>query len=125
MIWVDCSVQDSKSHFKKVQGSVVLGYPTICLELETEVGGFGEWTPIVKSKYHYGKELKINPDWYINYLEANFNEIVKIAPGMLLNATSDDFFWISKKTALKVEQRKVNSKDLIFTIKKDEVLKEL
>ena len=122
--WVDITKHDTKLQFNQIKDSVCLGYSLIGVKT---VGT----TPVADSTldiwgyYYYAKDLKINPDWYSNYFEANVNEIMKIGKGISLIEIMGLPHWQKSIHATSIQKRKVSDDELKVKFDKNLKLEEL
>ncbi|MFK8101963.1 MAG: hypothetical protein AB8G15_05555 [Saprospiraceae bacterium] len=125
--WYDISKPDSQTTFKRIRDSVVLGYTTLALETETVVTGvgFGDKAYKTSGAYYFAQDLPVNPAWYKNYKEANFDEMIKVGKGMQLIYIGRLPYWDQFITATSVERRTIEKSDITITLAEDVILKEL
>jgi len=113
--WVDITKQNTKLAFEQIKDTTVIGYSAVGIKT---VGSsvVNEQTFFLTGKFYYAKKLKINPEWYNDYNEANFNEIIKIGKGITISQTSNTPYWTTTLSATYVKKRKVKDSELKFDI---------
>ncbi len=125
--WFDITKPDSKTEFIRIRDTTILNHPTIGIGTETFVSGvgFGDKTFRVVGEYYYSKSLGVDPNWYVNYKEGNFNEIIKVGKGIQLLTISEGLFWAQIISAQSIEIKDIEKSDITLEIKEDALLKEL
>lgn len=109
--WIDITKQDTKLTFKRIKDSTIIGYSSIGIEA---IGStvVNEENISLTGTFFYAKELNVNPEWYKDYKEANFNEIIKIGKGLSVSEVSNTPYWVSTLNAVEVKRRKVSDSEL-------------
>ena len=125
--WFDITKLDSRTEFIRIRDTTILNHPTIGIGTETFVSGvgFGDKTFRVVGEYYYSKSLRVDPNWYVNYKEGNFNEIIKVGKGIQLLTISEGLFWAQIISAQSIEIKDIEKSDITLEIKEDALLKEL
>jgi len=113
--WVDITKQDTKLTFEQIKDSTVMGYSVVGVKT---VGStiVNDETFYLSGQFYYAKKLRINPEWYKDYYEANFNEIIKIGKGITISQVSNTPYWITTLNATRVKRRKVKDSELKFNL---------
>ena len=111
--WIDITKQDTKLSFNKIKDSTILGYSSIGVKTSGTTL-VNEETFYLSGQFYYAKNLKINPDWYKNHFEANFNEIIKIGKGITISQKTNTPYWITTINATQVKRRKLKDSELKF-----------
>lgn len=73
----------------------------------------------------YAKDLAVNPDWYADYNEGRYNEIIAYTKGIFIARISKDLYWEEKMKFKSINARKVVDSELEMMIDKNTPLKEL
>lgn len=125
--WVNIARNDSKTTFKRTKDSLINNHPTIVLKTSTIVAGpgFGNKSYEVEGTLYFSKEYLVNPVWYVNYLEGNFNEQIKVGKGIQLLYISENGLWKKSMTAVSIEPKKIKGNEIKFTPPINAILKEL
>lgn len=124
ILWQDKTINDTKGRYTKVKDSLILGHPVQKVLCNLEVKNiFGEYMSIVDYGY-YSKELKLNPELYKNYREADYNKLVELAPGIVLMQRSNHVVWNTNKVAIDIKIREVKDSELEFKYPLNSVFKE-
>ncbi len=123
--WVDITKNDSKSTFKILNDSIIGDYKCKIIESETVVNLNNSEKSIIKSKNAYAYDLAVNPKWYFNYKEGNFNEIIVHAKSISVELISDELYWVKIIKVKKVNNRKISPNELKYSFPKNKILKEL
>jgi hypothetical protein len=124
--WFDIKKHDTKQTFKSIEDSTILNEPALGIETKGVVSGigFGENTYDVSGKFYFSKKYMVNPKWYENFREANYNEIIKFGKGIQLLLIETNPNWTKETSFNTITPMKVDEK--IFNIDSDnEILKEL
>ncbi|NVK64469.1 MAG: hypothetical protein HWE22_07760 [Flavobacteriales bacterium] len=66
----------------------------------------------VKSTFINSQKLAVNPDWFKEYLEGNFNELIKKTQSLSIEIHTYGPFWNTKQIADSIIWRKVDDKEL-------------
>jgi|GEM_PF-1666499 len=113
--WIDITKQDTKLTFEQIKDSTVMGYSVVGIKT---VGStiVNDETFYLSGQFYYAKKLRINPEWYKDYYEANFNEIIKIGKGITISQVSNTPYWITTLNATRVKRRKVKDSELKFDL---------
>jgi len=127
IVWFDISINDSKTKFRRINDSIVLNYETVGIETETIVSGIGNSNQSVKvtGKYFFAKKMKVNPDWYENYKEASFNEMIKIGKGIQLMYINNGLYWQQIIKANSIEHKAVKAEEITIHLDKNSILKQI
>jgi hypothetical protein len=127
LYWFDITKNDTKTDFIQTNDSLILDHPTIGIKAKSIVSGvgFGDKTYETSGFYHFAKNMKINPSWYSNYKEGNFNEMVKITKGIQLLMLDHGLFWDQKIVATSIEHRIIDENEIKLDLSKYKILKEL
>ena len=54
----------------------------------------------------------MNPEWYKDYNEGNFNEIAELAKGVSFRTINKGVFWEQKIVAVSINRRKVKKSEI-------------
>ncbi len=125
--WFDITKSDSKTQLFPIKDTTILNYPTIGMATETLVSGlsYGYKTYREVGEYYFAKDLKVDPNWYVDYKESNFYEMMKFGQGMQLFSVNENFFWAQIFTAISIETKDIDKSDITLKIGEDDPLKEL
>ena len=127
VFWFNINVNDSKTIFTVLEDTIIRDYPCKTIKSVTT-------TPIKESKgevvtttsiHYYASDLMVNPNWFKDYNEGNFNEIIKVAKGISIESYFRGLYWEQHESAKSIQWKKVRNKDLKFELREDEVLKEI
>lgn len=77
----------------------------------------------VITKYYISKNLKVNPNWYVNYVDGGYNRIYKSAPGITVKSEYFNSNFTVIKSIVSTKMKVVDISD--FKIKLDKVLKKM
>lgn len=124
--WIDITKYASKTVFTVLKDSTFLNHPCTIVETESivTIDGFNREPQKVGGIFKYAKDLSINPKWYKNYKEGNFNNIVKSAPGIAIQSINKGVYWEQTITMISITRRKVLKSELNIDLK-DVPLKKL
>ena len=127
IFWVDVSKHDSKATFVQIQDSTILQQPTTGIEATIMVSQESEGGDFQKmiTRYHFAKNLFINPERYANYKEANFNEIIALGKGVQLSIMNKGIHWDQIISAVSIEPKDVKMKDILIELDPNIPIKEL
>ncbi|NHN28129.1 hypothetical protein FIA58_020820 [Flavobacterium jejuense] len=111
--WIDITVNESKTQFKQLNDTVILNHPCNTIRTKTVVTGenFGGQSFEVGGVFNYAQDLAINPKWYEDYKEGNFNEIAELAKGVSLRTINEGVYWEQKIVAVSINRRKVKKSE--------------
>jgi len=125
--WVDITKHDTKTSFSVVKDTTILDHHCKIISTKSIVPGenFGDKTIGVEGLYIYAQDLPVNPEWYSNYLEGNFNEIIEVEKGIAIETTSRSVHWEQRIKLKSVIKRKVKNKEIDLKITRATPLKEL
>lgn len=125
--WFDITKSDTKTTFRLLNDTIISSFQLRGIETTSIVKLPNSNMPPVKLKgaFYYSKKYKVNPDWYKDYNEDNFNDIIKYGKGIQLFEFHKGLFWEQKIYAEKVLPEKVNEKEIQPPIDKNTILKEL
>lgn len=116
--WVDITENDTKITFEKLADSIVEGYSCRVLDTEITVRWNNEYY-LVEGLYIYAQELPINPAWYSDFNEANYNEIMNIAKGIAIIEVEGGLFWEQKLEMSSIVHRKVKNSEIRMKLNKN------
>ena len=114
VFWIDITKEDTKTNFTKLKSSIILNEQVEVYNLENFVSYENSKIEKVISTCSYAKNILINPEWYSNYFEGNYNEIVKESPGISLQQINHQKSWKQTITATEIVYRKVNDSEIKF-----------
>lgn len=125
--WIDLTKNDSKTIFSRIADTTILSQQTIGIETKTTTisNDFPNQVFQVSGNYFYSTELRVDPNWYQNCIEGNYDEIIQIGKGIQLLMINNGVFWTQKMTAVKIEKRDVSLNEVTLKLPKKAVLKEL
>ncbi|QIE58985.1 hypothetical protein G5B37_05235 [Rasiella rasia] len=125
--WVDITINDTKTTFTVLKDTVVMNHPCRIITTKSTVSGEGfEGKPIeVKGVTTYAQDLPVNPKWYNNFYEGNFNEISKEGKGIAIVTVNKGMFWEQTLSMTSVTHRKVKNKEIKIKNLKSAPLKQL
>ena len=112
--WMDITKNDSKTSFEILNDSIILNHPCTVIKTKTIVSGdnFNGRSFEVGGLFKYAKDLPINPSWYKDYKEANFNEIAKSGKGIAIVTINKGIYWEQKINVKTITERKVKKREL-------------
>lgn len=122
--WVDITKNDSKTKFKQIKDSTIINEPVIGIQTESIVL-FADKSMKINGEHYYSKNLRVNPNWYTNYKESNFDEIIKIGRGMQLLYYNKGPYWNQIITAVSVNHRAVKENEITIVLDEKSTLKKL
>jgi hypothetical protein len=120
--WFDITKNDSKTTFKRSKDSSIIDQPTIVIHTESVIGKTSEK---VKAEIHFAKNIKVNPLWYSNYKEGNFNEYIQVGKGVQLRFVMNTPYWTKIINANSIEHKLINKADLKCVLNENSILKEI
>jgi len=125
--WIDITKNDSETTFKRIKDSIILGYKSRALETHSTVrmNIYSNKPMEISGKYYFAKELAVDPNWYEDYNEGNYNEIIKVGEGMQLIIINNGIFWTQEIVVKKVEKRGINEAEIKINIPENAIFKEL
>ncbi|WP_107037547.1 hypothetical protein [Brumimicrobium mesophilum] len=124
VLWIDITVTSTKVTFEKLKDSVVFEYPCTIISTKTVVT-FDNEIYNVAALYNYAKDLPINPEWYVDFKEGNFYEIMKVGKGIAVREVNKGLFWEQKLEMRSISHRKVKNSEIKVKLNKKSALKEL
>lgn len=116
--WFNINNNDSKTNFKLTGKQSVLNYDCKVIETKTIVTGpgFGGQEYKMEGRYLFAEKLPVNPKWYKNYLEADYNKIIKIGQGIVLEKLYKSDFYEMSIIATSVQHKKISRKSLFIDL---------
>lgn len=95
MYWFDITKRDNKATFKPLRDTIITNYNLRGIETESVVSVPDLGTDSIKLKgiFYFSKKYKVNPDWYKDYHEDNFDEMINYGKGIQLFELHKGFFW--------------------------------
>lgn len=122
---VDITKNDTKGTFTQKKDSVILNYPTTVLETKSVLTFPHNLFREVYGEEHYAKDLKVNPEWYKNCLEDNFNERIEVGKGIQLLTMTKGAYWKVVMVAIDVKQRTVDDDEIKLRLNGNEIIRKL
>jgi hypothetical protein len=102
--WFDITVRDTKSTFKKYTDSTLLKVPVKRIEVQSSfILDPNQENLKFNNTYYIAKLIKINPEWFSEFKEGDYNELVKIADGITLKGISEGLYWDQIITATEIK----------------------
>ena len=125
--WFDITKNDTKTTFTKLNDTIILDYNLRAVETESIVKVPYSSAKEIKLKgyYYYSKKYKVNPKWYKNYAESNFNEIIHYGKGIQLFETHQGLFWEQNISVKDITYQKIEKSELILFLNENIPQKEL
>ncbi|MBR9845376.1 MAG: hypothetical protein GYB35_04315 [Algicola sp.] len=126
IFWFDITKNDSKTSFKVLSDTTILNHPCTVIKTTSIISGnhLDNKSMEVDGLFIYAIDLPVNPNWYKEYKEGKFNEIVKSGKGIVLATVNKGIYWEQTISARIITERKVRAREL-EVILKDHPLKQL
>lgn len=127
VFWIDITVADSKSTFKRLKDTIIAKQEAIGVlsKIAVKIAPYPDSIFNVTSRNYFSKKHKLKPEWYRNFNESNFNELIKIGKGVELLVIYNNVYWTQKVEAVSIEEKIINARAIHFTLKENEILKQL
>jgi len=127
IIWLDITKHESKTTFEIMKDSTILNHPCRIIKTKSivSVEQFKNKPFEIESVFKYAKDLPVNPVWYSNYYEDNFNEIIRIGKGIAIVSIHKGILWEQKIKLKSIIKRKVKDKEIKLNISKNTPLKKI
>lgn len=129
VFWIDILKNESPTTFEILKDSILQDYPCKVIKAMTSTSISGKKTDEkkveIETVYKYAKNLPVNPNWYQNYNEGNFNQIIKYGKGIAIETIIKGLFWEHKITFKSIVKRKVKKRELQLDNIKNAPFKEL
>jgi hypothetical protein len=127
LFYLDITKPETKTEFTRVKDSIIFNQVTIAIETNSIVPdlGYGAGPQNFVGRYHFSKELLIDPDWFKDYAEANYYEIMKMGKGIHLAFITRGRYWKQIMTAVSIQQKEVEMIDIKGRLNFDFPLREL
>ena len=127
VFWFDITKPDSKTNFTKINDTIIKDYKCITIRSKTLTPNpqNKEQNLVIKSIYQAATELAVNPTWFSEYNEGNFNEMIKLTKSLVIETYEKGPFWNTTIIADKIIWRKVKNNELEIENLKGRPLKEL
>jgi len=112
--WMDITKNDSKTTFEVLSDSSILNHPCTIIKTKTIVSGesFNGQSFEIGGLFKFAQDLPINPNWYKDYKEGNFNEIAKSGKGIAIVTINKGIYWEQRIKAISIIERKVKKSEL-------------
>jgi len=125
--WVDITISGTKIDFTVLDDTINQGYTCKVIEsiARVPVKRLGGEIVTVGSTVYYATDLPVNPKWFKNYKEANFNEVIQVAKGHPEETFSRGIYWERHEKMKAVEWREVKKEEISFKSKEEYVFVEL
>lgn len=127
VLWFNINIPDTRATFTKLSDTLFRGYK--CTPIASQV-----FTPNPQNKdqdlelnrtYYSARELRSNPDWFTNYQEGNYNEMIKMTESIVIATYEKGPFWNTTILCDTVIWRNVKDSELSIEKIKNRPLKEL
>ncbi len=127
ILWIDITKNDSETIFNTINDTTLLNQSAIGIVTKTEVNMamYPNKTFHVSGTYYFSKKYKVNPNWYKNYKEGNFNEIITEGKGLQLLSINNGIFWTEISKVVELTPQVVNLETITIKLDKTSILKEL
>ncbi len=125
--WYYTNIADSKTDFVQLNDTTIRDYECLTVRAKTVLPHPSDSLKdyVVKSVYYIAKELAINPLWYVDYLEGNYNEMVQVTKAIALETHQKWPNWNTSIIIDKVIWRKVKKREIKVPRLNGRLLKEL
>ena len=125
--WFNIENEDSKSTIKYVRDTVISQHSCIHIKLESDANGseFKQENLFVEGDNFYSKSILLNPKWYEDYYESNYNTVIKEGKGILYKSISNDDYRMIETTLKSFKKRKIRINELKMQSLCDRKLKQL
>ncbi|MGJ8593129.1 MAG: hypothetical protein ACSHXF_11300 [Aquaticitalea sp.] len=119
IFWIDITKNDSKTTFEILNDSTILNHPCTVIKTKTIVTGdsYNGQSFEVGGLFKYAQDLSINPSWYKNYKEGNFNEIAEVGKGIPIVTINKGIYWEQRLMVSSITERKVKNSELKMKLK--------
>ena len=124
VLWFDITENGSLTEYTYLNDTIIDGYECLIAQAKSSTTVYGE-TYNFSSDYCMGKSLRVNPEWFVNYKEGNYNEFVMEMPYIFVESNNHSFYWTQHIKLEKVEARKVKKSEVLYKPNKKTPLKEL
>lgn len=116
--WLDITLNASQTDFKELNDTLIMNHPCKSLQTRTVVTleSTQGSTMELEGIYRYAQDLPINPKWYRDYKEGNYQEMVAIAKGIALQEINKGVYWEQTLTAITIRPREVKELELDLQI---------
>jgi hypothetical protein len=122
LYYSDIDKTDYETSIQQLDDMHVLGSDCWVIKSTSVKKNDSNLVPVVL-KFFYSKELKLNPEWYSEYIDGAYNEIHKLAPGIEIKTESyGPNFTIIKSMVSKTE---ADISEEEFRIKTRKLLKKM
>ncbi len=113
IVWIDITKNDTKTTIEMVKDEIVSDHPCTVIKTNSVVTGPGFNGKTFESTglYKYAKDLPVNPEWYKDYKEGNFNETIKVGKGIVVEEFNKHKYWEQHLKVVKVTERKVKNRE--------------
>ncbi len=125
--WFNITKTNNECTFNLLKDTVLFNYQARAVKTETTVlmKNFGKDSIKLWGLYYYSKKHKVNPQWYKDYNEDGFNEVIKYGKGISLLEVSEGVFWEKKVILKTVTPGNIEYNQIKIPINNKSILKEL
>lgn len=127
IFWIDITKNTSKTTFEVLKDSTILNHPCTIIKTKSAVSlkSHNEEPFEIEGIFKYAKDLPVNPDWYVNYKEGNFNEIIESGKGISIETINRGMYWEQQIKVVLIIERKVKKSEVKIKINNKTPLQEL
>ena len=124
VLWFDITENDTKLDFQVIKDTLIGDYSCRRVDTKSETISNGD-TSKYFARWYFADSLKLNADWYDNYNEGSYNEIMDSIPQIPVEYFVSGYPWVQRYKFYKIEQRKVKRKEVLYTPRRKTPKKEL
>jgi hypothetical protein len=77
----------------------------------------------VTSHYYLSKKLKVNPNWYQDYIDGAYNKIFRMAPGVFIKSVIKGKYFTEIRSMVSMKKEKINLSE--FEVKSKKIKKKM
>ncbi len=126
VLWYDIRANDYPQEILSVKDTTIAKYECRKVKTSTKIENVVTGDIEENSNYFcYAKDYPINPNWYANFKESNFNEIIAQGKGYLVYSFKDVIYWEILEKVSSIQRREVKRSELLFELPDEKRMKEI
>lgn len=125
--WFDIRKADTKTNFSRGNDTIIFNHPAVVIETTSSVKSseLPDKVYEISDKTYFSKKLKVNPNWYKNFKEASFDEIIAVGKGIRIFEVNKGIYWIRTTKAIDIKEKSINKETLKIKLDSTTILKEI
>lgn len=121
--YYDVGINDSKTTFTPPKDTILEQHPCKVIHAIARINEPQSSYTIPYTTY-YATDLPVNPKWFEHYREGDFDKVIQLAKGIMIQTYTHELYWKRQVNAKAIKWRKVHPKEIQFELQPGEVLVE-